>query len=169
MVERSTALPVNLAGSGSGQAPVTALSPKSGQVWPSSVSQSAMTKSIRGASGPMNSFHDLQCSADDVVAERPRACAITSGIGSGGRVGAGGIGAESPAADLVQDCLGHDRAGGVARAQEQHVECRGHAVVLLRERAAAGAQMSPHNSGRPPQQASVRKTSSSRNATMRTA
>ena len=32
-VARSAALPVNLAGSGNGQAPVTARSPKSGQVW----------------------------------------------------------------------------------------------------------------------------------------
>ena len=85
MVARSTALPVNLAGSGNGQAPVTASSPKSGQIWPSSVSQSVMTKSIRGAFGPVNSFHDLLRSVRHVVAERlqlarsPPACGAAIG------------------------------------------------------------------------------------------
>jgi hypothetical protein len=80
-VERSAAPPVNLAGSGNGHAPVTALSPKSGQAWSSSVSQSAMTKSTRGASGPANTSHDLQCNADT---SWPSACslAMTSGIGT---------------------------------------------------------------------------------------
>jgi len=59
IVEHSAALPENFAGSGSGHAPVIARAPKSGQTWPSRVSHSAITKSICGADGPMNSSQDL--------------------------------------------------------------------------------------------------------------
>ena len=80
MVARSTGVPLNLAGSGSGQAAVTGLSPTSGQSWPCSVSQSVMTKSICGASGPVNSFHDLQRSRETSWPS-VLSLSITSGIG----------------------------------------------------------------------------------------
>src|SRR5208283_4124956 len=59
IVARSAAFPVNLAGSGKGQVPVTVTAPRSGQAWESSVSHSVMTKFMRGADGPVNSFQDL--------------------------------------------------------------------------------------------------------------
>ena len=62
------------------------------------------------------------------LARSLRACG--SAIGSR----SGRVGAEPTAAELLQDRLGHDRARRVVRAQEQHVERRGHAFVLLGKR-----------------------------------
>ena len=53
------------------------------------------------------------------------------GIRPGDGIGPGGPGTEPVAAEFLQDRLGHDRAGRVVRAQEQHVERRGHAWGLL--------------------------------------
>ena len=111
---------------------MTALSPKSGQVWPSSVSQSPITKSSRGASGPANSVQDLLC-RPETSWPTARSFSSTSGIGAA-------AGASPPnrrgivAAEAVEDRLGHDRARRIAGAQKQHVEGRRHRLALLGNR-----------------------------------
>ena len=80
-----------------------------------------MTKSIRGASGPVNSCHDLERSWEmswPNVARR----SSTSRMGAARRVGARRVGVELAPADLLQDRFRHDRPGGIVRADEEHVE-----------------------------------------------
>ena len=78
---RSTALPVNLFGSGSGQAAVAATPPKSGHTGPSTASHSVITKSMRGAFGPVNSCQDL-LRRSRVSWPSARSFSTTSGFGS---------------------------------------------------------------------------------------
>ena len=130
MADRSIALPVNFAGSGSGQAPVTARSPKSGHTGPSSGSHRVMTKSIFGAFGPGELVPGLAAQVTG---------GVTEGLQPGDHLGIGGLvrvrsgrpGVEPPAAEFLHDRLGHDRTRRIVRAQEQHVEGRAHAFVLV--------------------------------------
>ncbi len=126
-----------------------------------------MTKSTRGASGPVNMSHDLQCSAETSWPSA-RSLASTSGIGAS---------AGADPAEYARKRSPPTRAR-IASAMIERAEFRVHRnstlkagvmAVLSSGIGGSSRARSPHSSGRPAQQDSVRNASSSRSATNRTA